>query len=333
MNDIILLSDKHKPDFVITSTVPIFLGRYLYAEAGLGSRGDNASVVSPLFNTTSDQSIRFYYHIYSEDPLLTQAGLEKDSLFALDEEELLVNHLESLAQLNVLASELAVKLGKRNSDHKLSGYWYYNGLQRWDHRLKIIKPRALSSIRAAAVTQENIDNYHCELNAVLENYGLKSKPHLIYNLDETGIQPEHRPSKHRHHYHSIAIPPYYIFKGKRPNNTLMTNATAGVAYTMSDSRWVNGSGDNIEPILSMYDGHSSHWARQHHDRVFNQLLEYDIERSVVNKKEKPKKNRINKIIDDQKPSCSKDHKMKTRNVIVNQTSAVNFWKVTSPRES
>ncbi|XP_052224327.1 uncharacterized protein LOC127839977 [Dreissena polymorpha] len=50
-------------------------GRYLYAEAGLGSRGDNASVVSPLFNTTSDQSLRFYYHIYSEDPLLAQAGV------------------------------------------------------------------------------------------------------------------------------------------------------------------------------------------------------------------------------------------------------------------
>ncbi|KAH3793478.1 hypothetical protein DPMN_146989 [Dreissena polymorpha] len=63
----------------------------------------------------------------------------KESLFALDEEELLVNHLESLAQvwyglnraqLNVITSELAVKLGRRNSDDKLSNYWYYNFLKR-----------------------------------------------------------------------------------------------------------------------------------------------------------------------------------------------------------
>ena len=62
----------------------------------------------------------------------------KDSLFALDEEELLVNHLESLAQVgyvvnraqvNVLAIELAVKLGRRNSNVKLSNGWYYNFLK------------------------------------------------------------------------------------------------------------------------------------------------------------------------------------------------------------
>ncbi|XP_052256481.1 uncharacterized protein LOC127861841 [Dreissena polymorpha] len=246
----------------------------------------------------------------------------KDSLFALDEEDLLVNHIKSLAQvgyglnraqLNVLASELAVKLDRRNSNDKLSNDWYYNFLKRWDHRLKIIKPRALSSTRAAAVTQENIDNYFCGLNAVLEKYGLKSKSHLIYNLAETRIQPEHRPSKVITGVSATktqavtspntgtttivacvnaagtAIPPYYIFKGKRPNDMLMTNATAGAAYTMSDSVWVNGevlmknlnehflkfvqrgSGDNIEPILLIYDGHSSHvsldivkWASQHH---------------------------------------------------------------------
>ncbi|KAH3877681.1 hypothetical protein DPMN_001557 [Dreissena polymorpha] len=71
------------------------------------------------------------------------ARLGKDSLFAFDEEEPLVNHIESLAQvgyglnraqLNVLASELTVKFVRRNSDDKLSNYWYYNFLKRWDHR-------------------------------------------------------------------------------------------------------------------------------------------------------------------------------------------------------
>ncbi|XP_052217931.1 uncharacterized protein LOC127835535 [Dreissena polymorpha] len=250
----------------------------------------------------------------------------KDSLFTLGEEELLVNHIETLtqvgyglnrAQLNVLAGELAVKLGRRNSNAKLSNGWYYNFLKRWNHRLKVIKPRALTSTRAAGVTQEHIDNYYCELNAVLEKTNLKSKPHLIYNLDETGIQPEHRPSKVITGVSSsktqaetspntgtttivacvnaagTAIPPYYVFKGKRINDKFMNNAAAGAAYTMSDSGWVNGevlmkyfnehflkfvqrgSGDNIGPILLNYDGHSSHesldivkWARQHHVVLF-----------------------------------------------------------------
>ncbi|XP_052225347.1 uncharacterized protein LOC127840920 [Dreissena polymorpha] len=248
----------------------------------------------------------------------------KDSLFTLDEEEQLVNHLESLAQVgyvvnraqvNVLAIELAVKLGRRNSDDKLSNFWYYAFLKRWDHRLKVIKPRALSSTPAAAMTQENIDDYYSDLNAVLEKYNLKSKPHLIYNLDETGIQL--RPVITKISTSKIisvtfpntgnttivacvnaagtALPPYYVFEGKQSetNDTFMNNATAGSAYTMSDSGCVNsevfmkylnehflkfvqrGSSDNTEPILLIYDGHSSHvsldvvqWAKEHHLILF-----------------------------------------------------------------
>jgi len=250
----------------------------------------------------------------------------KDSLFSHEEEELLVNHLEGLAQvgyglnraqLNVLASDLAIKLGRRAPETSLSDTWYYGFLKRWDHRLKVIKPRALSSTRAAAVTQSHIDNYFCDLNAILEKYNLKSKPHLIYNLDETGIQPEHRPSKVITGVSACktqavtspntgtttiiacvnatgtAIPPYYVFKGKRLNDSLMTNAATGAAYAMSDSGWVNGtvlmeyldkhflkyvqrgSGDNNEPVLLIFDGHASHvsvdivnWARDHHVILF-----------------------------------------------------------------
>ncbi|XP_052234239.1 uncharacterized protein LOC127846771 [Dreissena polymorpha] len=128
----------------------------------------------------------------------------KDSLFTYEEEELLVSHLEGLAQvgyginrsqLNILAGDLAVKLGRRLTESKLSNNWYYAFLRRWTHRLKVIKPRGLSSTRAAAVTQENIDSYFRDLDAILTKYSLKCKPHLIHNLDETGIQPEHRPLK------------------------------------------------------------------------------------------------------------------------------------------
>ncbi|XP_052276674.1 uncharacterized protein LOC127875923 [Dreissena polymorpha] len=250
----------------------------------------------------------------------------KDSLFTHEEEELLVSHLEGLAQvgyginrsqLNILAGDLAMKLGRRLTDSKLSNNWYYAFLRRWTHRLKVIKPRGLSSTRAAAVTQENIDSYFRDLDAILTKYSLKCKPHLIYNLDETGIQPEHRPSKVITGVSSsktqavtspntgtttivacvnaagTALPPYYVFKGKRTNDDLLKNAAVGANYAMSDSGWVNGevlmkyleehflkfvqrgSGDISQPILLIYDGHASHvsidivnWAREHNVILF-----------------------------------------------------------------
>ncbi|XP_052249271.1 uncharacterized protein LOC127857034 [Dreissena polymorpha] len=52
-------------------------GYYMYPEANEGSKGDNASIVSPVFNTGFRQSLEFYYHIYSTSPVDTAAGIMK----------------------------------------------------------------------------------------------------------------------------------------------------------------------------------------------------------------------------------------------------------------
>ena len=91
----------------------------------------------------------------------------KTLLFSHDEEESLVDHLEELArigyglnrsQLNVLATEMAVKLGRIEQGKSLSDKWYYAVLKGWDCRLKVIKPRSLSSTRASSLTQKVIDS-------------------------------------------------------------------------------------------------------------------------------------------------------------------------------
>ena len=83
----------------------------------------------------------------------------------------------------------------------------------------------------------------------------------------------------------VALPPFFIFKGKRWNPDLMKGASVGAAGTMSDSGWVNGDifrkyleehflplvslPSKEDPILLIYAGDASHknpetirWARE-----------------------------------------------------------------------
>ena len=96
-------------------------------------------------------------------------------------------------QLQHLAGELAHSLERRQTSKPLSNNWLYVFLQRWKDRLSSLNPRSLETTRAKAATPEVVNNYYKELDSTLEKYGLKDKPQCIYNLDETGLQPDHRP--------------------------------------------------------------------------------------------------------------------------------------------
>lgn len=93
---------------------------------------------------------------------------------------------------------------------------------------------------------------------------MKTKPHLIYNLDETGLQPEHRPSKVIAGKSSgkiqavtspnsstttliacinaagTALPPFYVFKGKLRNDDFLKGAAPNADYEMTETGWSNG---------------------------------------------------------------------------------------------
>lgn len=123
------------------------------------------------------------------------ANMGNATLFTEQEEEQLVNHIETLSKLGygMNRAQLAVKLGRKSKGEKMSNKWYYDFLKRWESRLKIIRPRSLESNRAKSLTQEAVDTYYENLNDIMEKYNLKDKPHLIYNVDETRLQSTHRP--------------------------------------------------------------------------------------------------------------------------------------------
>ena len=60
-------------------------------------------------------------------------------------------------------------------------------------KLTSLNPRSLESCRAKSATPEQISSYYENLNKILEKYDLKDKQMHIFSLDETGLQPYHKP--------------------------------------------------------------------------------------------------------------------------------------------
>lgn len=161
-----------------------------------------------------------------------------------------------------------------------------------------MRPRSLDTNRAKSSAPEKVDTYYKNLDDILEKYDLRDKPQFIYNIDETGIQPEHRPpnviapvgskpqaiTSPRSTTTTVigcanatgnSVPPFFIFKGKRYNPDLMKGATPGAHAVMSDSGWSNadifqeylktqfipnvrGGCADDQKILLICDGHTSH---------------------------------------------------------------------------
>ena len=126
----------------------------------------------------------------------------KETIFTPDEELGLVEHAENNARfgyglsntaMQKLGGELAHHLGKRDSDKPLSNCWLYGFLKRWESRISTLKPSALDSNRAKYSTPEVVELFFNNLEAAVVEHGLQERPDCIFNLDETGISPEHRP--------------------------------------------------------------------------------------------------------------------------------------------
>lgn len=233
------------------------------------------------------------------------------TLFSHEEELSLVEHVEVLAQLGYgitnnklkdLGGELAEVLGKKKTSKSLSNCWLYGFLERWRGRVRSLKPSSLETSRAKSSTPEIVDRYFDNLRKVIDDHSLSDKPQFIFNLDETGIQPEHRPpniiapvtgkpqsvtSPRSTTTTVIAcvnaagnhLPPYFIYKGKRMNTDLNKGSSPGTRIVMSETGWSNSdvfkdylqnhflpnvrsSTNESQPILLIFDGHASHTSKQ-----------------------------------------------------------------------
>jgi len=198
--------------------------------------------------------------------------------------------------LRILATDTALYLKKKNvtSDKLLGDKWLTCFMKR-NPSLKVKKPRALNILRAKSVTREAVGAYFGELENIMNKYDLLDKPQCIYNIDESGLTPEHVPRSVIGPVNEItpaitsprgptttviagcsaigqSVPPMFVFKGKRATPELMKGALPGSGIHMSDSGWSNSvifedylknhfikyvpQGNSY--ILVLYDGHTSH---------------------------------------------------------------------------
>ena len=194
------------------------------------------------------------------------------------------------------------ELGRRPVELKgrpLSKTWFKLFMRRWP-TLKLVSPSKLEMNRAKATTKEAMSNYFSELKRIMDKYQLYDKPGMVYNMDETNFNAEHKPPKvvgekgkktnsiisHRSATTTLiacgnaagrSLPPYYVFKGKRRTPELLDGALPGSNMDMTESGWSNTEVltnflknhflPNLPPrqddeyVLLLYDGHTSHVAR------------------------------------------------------------------------
>ena len=154
----------------------------------------------------------------------------------------------------------------------------------------------LSRVRSNAVTSENMKNYFALLEKTLIEKDLLDKPHLIYNMDESGMpldpkQLKRVAGKGMKKVHGQASgnksqitivacanaaghchPPMVIFKGERFNHEWSRDEVPNTLYGMSESGWIDSELfyywlDKLfllhippqRPVMLLCDGHGSHF--------------------------------------------------------------------------
>ncbi|XP_041369513.1 uncharacterized protein LOC121383507 [Gigantopelta aegis] len=203
-----------------------------------------------------------------------------DPLLSQEEEQTLVTHVEFMSSVGFgytrtevlnIATDLAVHLGKREKGEKtFSLQWFYGFMKRWPE-LRVQKPRSLEIMRAKATSKDTINKYFDSLEKILDKYDLRNSPESIYNIDEKGIVENHKPpsivasrsnvpvavTTSRSNTTTVlacgnalgvAIPPYFVFKGKRMREELLAGCTAGTAGTARERHI----------ILFVLPAHTSH---------------------------------------------------------------------------
>ena len=235
-------------------------------------------------------------------------------LFTLLEESKLADHIKTMASYGYgytrqecvnIASDITIQLGKRAKGNPLSLKLFLGFIKRWPE-LRVLKPRGLEYTRARMTSETTVSSYFENLQKCLNEHGLVDKPHLIFNLDEKGVTTEHKPpyviGSVTHcppavtpgrgktvtilgciSASGMAIPPFFVFPGKRIIPALLNGKSPGADGTVSETGWSNHAvfrqylmehfikfipGRDNEKVLLILDGHKSHvsvdlceWAR------------------------------------------------------------------------
>lgn len=128
---------------------------------------------------------------------------EKNPLLGQDLETKLVNYAVGRAEKGVgfgkkqfleYASQLATKHKIKFMSGKPSEKWWQLMKKRNDC-MWLCKPEPTAAIRNMCMDFDKVQHYFHALNGLLDKTGLAKSPEQIWNMDETGLQLEHKPQR------------------------------------------------------------------------------------------------------------------------------------------
>lgn len=229
-------------------------------------------------------------------------------VFSVEQEAQLVGHiLDMEARGFGLTVQDICKLAFQSAEHlqinhsfniekRKAGYDWYQGFMVRHPQLSLRKPEGLSALRANMLNRNVVSGYFTLLGDTLEKLNVVDKGAQIYNIDETGMNTVHQPSKvigekgkksihvktsgdRGENITAVVcmsatghfIPPMIIFKGQRLNKGLVSNAPEGTLFATSKSSFIDTELFHdwfanqfikhlppARPVLLVLDGHASH---------------------------------------------------------------------------
>jgi len=190
---------------------------------------------------------------------------------------------------------------------------WWRGMKKRHNRISLRQPEGTAAVRHQCMEKSKVLKYFDTVKSVLKENELADKPRLIWNMDETGLQLDHRPgkviakkgSKYLHGRTSgnretitiIAaisaaggsIPPHVIVKGKTRRSLLSfqsEDAPKDTTWSWSDSGWTKQgiallwftksflpAIGHERPQVLILDGHDSH--------NFIELIDAAIENNII----------------------------------------------------
>lgn len=135
----------------------------------------------------------------------------------------------------------AQNLPKIKSKTGMPGQAFWSGFKTRHPEITLRTPEALSTVRSRGVNPTQIGKYFVDLHHILHNFNLHDRPYAIWNMDESSMPFEHKPTKVLARKGSKDVPGRA--SNTRCNNTIIACVNA-VGTAMSPLMIVKGATHN-----------------------------------------------------------------------------------------
>ncbi|CAF3927604.1 unnamed protein product [Rotaria sp. Silwood1] len=278
-------------------------------ERGNYSKEDFLKAFHEYKNGATSSAVTVKYNVpgstirnHKSNPTMKIGG-GRPTLLTNDQEQKLVELLKNLEVAGVRLTKLVVM--KLASEYvqlvtskfvELGRKWLKNFLQRWQGELKVIREEKIEASRRNGFTEDVRRGWFEKLDLILRTNNLITRPHAIYNCDETGFSDEtscemivvSHETKHAYEQSGGSgknfttslicgnaageiLPPFIIYPAKILNPQWTFGGPPGSSFAVSDSGWITKSlfsewfnrfvehTRNVsKPILLIMDNHACH---------------------------------------------------------------------------